>query len=65
MNTKCLFQSTEKLQQEFDDAKTGVDPAVLEKIMRGCLLDPSLENTERVRVLRQAWSRFRERLVHR
>ena len=65
MMIECMLKSTEELQQEFDAAKEGINPEITLGVMRGVALTPSLEHTESIRALRQAWSRLHERLRYR
>ncbi|GEM_PF-4692412 len=60
----ALFErkTTEELKQEFEDAKRGIVGSDVDRIMRGLPLNTIDEHGEKVRALRQAWSRYHERI---
>jgi hypothetical protein len=55
-----LLKTKEELQKAFEDAKQGMNPEAINKVMKG--LPFKDDNAPDARALRAAWSQYRVRL---
>ncbi len=53
---ELVHQSKDELQKAFEAAKVGIDPKVVDTVMKG--ISFSGDNTPEVRALRAAWGKY-------
>lgn len=57
-------KTKDELRKEFWDATEGIDHATVERVMCGLPVNQEIEHSEKIRTLRQVWSRYHERIQH-